>query len=224
MWSNSIGIRKFLAMSALMGVSALALTLAAQQSTSLVLTGQQGSAKVVQVQGRNFVEIDGLARLTNGTISFKGSQIVLTLPGTAAPTQAPAQATPGFSNEFLKAGVEAMARVREWHSALKTAIENGVPLASGWLDVYQGQARQGMSLLSVAVSTDSDKNAYPTLVNVFNNMQALQDKYVQLNKSLSYYAPDSLQSDPLDQKIVACGRSLSAMAAARQFVDDGSCQ
>jgi len=60
--------------------SALALSLAAQQSTSLVIKGQEGTAKVVQVQGHNYVDIDGLARLTNGTISFKGEQIVLSMP------------------------------------------------------------------------------------------------------------------------------------------------
>lgn len=214
--------QKFLAAGVVLTALAFALTLSAQQSTSLVVSGQQGTAKVVQVQGRSYVEIDGLARLTNSTISFKGSQIVMTLPGAVA--AAPAQPTPGFSNEFLRAGIEAMARVREWHSALKTAIENGVPLASGWLDNYQAQARQGMSLVSVAVSTDSDRSAYPILQNVFNNMKTLQDKYVDLNKSLTYYAPDSLQSDALDQRIVGCGRSLSAMAAAKQFIDDGSCQ
>jgi hypothetical protein len=32
-----------------------------------------------------------------------------------------------------------------------------------------------------------------------------------------------LKSDPLDQQILNCARSLAAMAASGQFVDDGSC-
>ena len=201
----------------------LAISLVAQQSTSLAINGQQGTAKVVQVQGHNYVDIDGLARLTNGTISFKGEQIVLTMPVAAAPSGVGTQPS-GFSKEFMAAAVEAMARVREWHSALRTAIERGVPLTTGWLDAYQEQAQQGLNIASVAISTDSDKRGYQVMVNAFNMMKSLNDKYVQLNKSLTYFSPDSLQSDPLDQRIVACGHSLSAMAAARQYVDDGACQ
>jgi len=215
--------RIWLTAAGLVIASALTLSLAAQQSTSLAIKGQEGTAKVVQVQGHNYVDIDGLARLTNGTISFKGEQIVLSMPLATAASGEVAQPK-GFSKEFLGAAVEAMARVREWHSALRTAIERSVPLTTGWLDAYQAQAQQGLNLASIAIDTDSDRRAYPVMVNAFNLMKNLNDKYVQLNKSLTYFAPDSLQSDPLDQRIVACGHSLASMAAARQFVDDSSCQ
>jgi hypothetical protein len=210
-------------MGVLLTASVLALTLAAQQSTSLVINGQQGAAKVVQVQGHSYVEIDGLARITNGTISFKGNQVVLTLPGTEAAVASP-QATPGFSKEFLTAGIEAMARVREWHAALRTAIEKSVPLSDDWLSNYQAQAQQSLRLASVAINTDSDKKAYPFLTNEFNQMKALDDKYVGMAKALNYIDPASLQSDALNQRIVSCGHSLSSMASSNQFVDDGSCQ
>jgi len=224
MQTNSSSRGSWWRLIAFLGVPVLALTLAAQQNTSLAINGQQGTAKVVQVQGHNYVDVDGLARLTNGSISFKGTQIVLTLPGSgAAPATAPPP-TAGFSKEFLTAGIEAMTRVREWHAALRTAIERGVPLATGWLDAYQSQAQDSLRLAAVAMNTDSDKNAYPILINVFNNMKNLNDKYVGMTKSMNYIDPASLQSDPLDQRIVACGHSLSAMASSRQFVDDGSCR
>ena len=114
-------------------------------------------------------------------------------------------------------------RVREWHTALKAAIERGVPVYADWLDTYRTQAQQGLRLTSVAISTDADKNAYPFLVNEFNNMTALAAKYVQMTKSMNYFTPDSLQSDPLDQKILNCAHSLAAMAASGAFQDDGSC-
>jgi hypothetical protein len=225
MKSNRKNTRRLMAL-LVFPFSLLALALAAQQTTtSLAVNGQQGSAKVVQVQGHNYVDIEGLARLTNGTISFKGNQILLNIPVVApsSSTGAPAQ-PPGLSKDFLGAGVEAMASIREWHSALRTAIERSVPLTTGWLDNYQAQAQNALNLASVAISTDSDRAAFGVITQVFNNMRALTDKYVQLNKSLTYFAPDSLQSDPLDQKIVACGHSLAAMASAKQFIDDGSCQ
>ena len=206
-----------------LAVLSLAVVLAGQESMSFMVTGQQGTAKVVQVQGRNYVDIEGLAQLTNGSVRYQSNHIVLTFPG-AGNGQTDSLQSTGFSKEFLTAGIEAMARAREWHAALRTAIERSVPLNIGWLGAYQAQARESLNLVSVAITTDSDRSAYPLAVNFFNNLNALTDKYVQLNNSRTYIAPDSLQFDPLDQSIVACGRSFAAMAAAKQFVDDGACQ
>jgi hypothetical protein len=223
--------RKWCAFAMFLALPAMAITLLAQQTNSLVVTGQQGQASVIQVQGRNYVEVDGLARVVNGTISFNGNRIVLTIsgvggnaaPGNAAAPAAPAS-TPGFSNEFKTAGIEAMAEIREWHTALRTAIERGVPLNAEWLTPYRAQAREALRLASVAINTDSDRSVYPFVVNEFNNMGALTDKYLQMTKNMTYIDPDSLKSDSLDQKIVTCARSLASMATANQFVDDGSCQ
>jgi hypothetical protein len=55
-------------------------------------------------------------------------------------------------------------------------------------------------------------------------MSALSDKYFQMSASMTYIDPSSLDSDPLNQKISTCARSLASMATANQFVDDGSCQ
>src|SRR5690242_15584902 len=55
--------------------------LAAEQSNSLSITGHTGSAKIVQVEGHDFVEVEGLARLINASVRFTGNQIVITLPG-----------------------------------------------------------------------------------------------------------------------------------------------
>jgi hypothetical protein len=54
-------------------------------------------------------------------------------------------------------------------------------------------------------------------------MKQLSDRFLQANKSRTYIPPDSLNNDPLDQKILKCARSLAAMAAAGHFSDDGSC-
>ena len=40
------------------------LVLVAQQRSSLVIDGPQGRARVIQVQGKNYVEVDELARIT----------------------------------------------------------------------------------------------------------------------------------------------------------------
>jgi hypothetical protein len=205
---------------------ALALTLAAQQVNSLVVAGQQGQAKVLQVQGANYVEVNGLARITGGALSFSGNQIVLTLPGSGGDSSSAPPAAPpsGLSTEFLNAGIEAMSQVREWHAALKNAVEHSYPLGADWLGSFRSQAQQALRLAGVAASTDQDKKAFQLLTNEFNNMSKLSDKYLQMTANLNYIAPDAISNDPLDSRLVACGRSLASMASTRQFVDDGSCQ
>ena len=76
----------------------------------------------------------------------------------------------------------------------------------------------------VAISTDSDRNAYRLLNSEFESMKLLSNNYVALRQSMQFIAPDSLANDPLNQKILTCARSMAAMAANGQFVDDGSCQ
>ena len=202
------------------------LVVLAQQTSSLTIDGQQGQAKVVQIQGKNYVEVDGLARLAGGSIRFAGSQIVLSLPGSngASPAAAPTQPPPGFSKEFLNTGIEAMAQVREWHAALRNAIERGYPLSAEWLDAFRRNAQQGLRIAGVAATTDLDHKVFPLLTNELNNMSALSDKYLQMTKNMNYIAPDSLTTDPLDKKLLTCGRSLSGMVSSNQFVDDSSCQ
>ena len=207
---------------------ALVLTMAAQQVTSLIVAGQQGQAKVLQVQGTNYVEVNGLARITGGALSFSGNQIVLTLPASggessAAPEAASAPAA-GLSTHFLNAGIEAMSQVREWHAALKNAVEHSYPLGADWLGSFRAQAQQALRLAGVAASTDQDRKAFQLLTNEFNNMNKLSDKYLQMTANMNYLAPDAISNDPLDSRLVACAHSLASMASARQFVDDGSCQ
>jgi len=210
-------------------VPALALSQAAQESRTLTVNGQPGQVTVVQMNGHSYVDLEALARVANGSLSFNGNQIMLTLPATTAtPLAADLSASPtantGLSKGFLKAGIEAMAMVREWHSALANAIQNGFPIAENWLGGYRNQAATALRLASVATSTDSDQSAYRLLSNEFNNMKALSNQYVARRQSLTYIAPNALENDPLNQKIVNCGHSLAAMAANGQFVDDGSCQ
>jgi hypothetical protein len=210
-------------------VPVLALSQAAQETRILVVNGRLGQVTVVQVNGRSYVDLEALAQVANGSVGFNGNKITLTLPGaqstppTATPSANPS-ANPGLSKGFLKAGIEAMSLVREWHSALANAIQNGFPLAESWLSGYRNQAAAALRLASVAASTDSDQSASQLLNNEFENMKTLSNNYVAARQSLDYIAPDALTNDTLNQKIISCGHSLAGMAASGQFVDDGSCQ
>jgi hypothetical protein len=213
----------------LMIVPALALCRAAQAPQTLIVNGQPTQISVVQMNGHSYVDLEALARAANGSLSFNGNQISLTLPGAGdspAPAPAPASspANSEFSKSFLRAGIEQMTIIREWRTALANAVQNGFPIADDWLSPYRSQATTALRLSFVAINTDSDRNAYRLLNTEFENMKLLSNNYVTLRQSMQFIAPDSMANDPLNQKILNCGHSLAAMAANGQFVDDGSCQ
>jgi hypothetical protein len=208
---------------------AMVLSQAAEESRSFSVNGQLGRVRVVQLNGHSYVDLEGLTRLANGSVTFSGDQITLTLPGaTNTPASGDSSENPsannGLSKNFLKAGIEAMSLVREWHSTLANAIQNGFPITDTWLVSYRNQAATGMRLASVAVSTDSDRQTFQLLTTEFENMKQLSNNYVAARQAVTYISPDALANDALDQKIVTCGHSLASIAGSGQFVDDGSCQ
>ena len=93
-----------------------------QQQRNVVVNGQNGKAEVTDQNGRLFVDLSALANIGNGSVSFSGPGIVLTLPaaasgtavgGTAAPpaaTSRPANSS-ALLQEFMKAGIEEIARL-----------------------------------------------------------------------------------------------------------------
>ena len=210
-------------------VPALALCRAAQAPQTLILNGQPTQITVVQMNGHSYVDLEALARAANASLSFNGNQISLTLPGSGgtpapAPTSANLASNSEFSKGFMRAGIEQMTIIREWRTALANAIQNQFPITDDWLSAYRSQATTALRLAFVAISTDSDRNAYRLLNSEFENMKMLSNKYAAMRQSMQFIDPGSLASDPLNQKILDCGHSLAAMAANGQFVEDGSCQ
>jgi hypothetical protein len=206
------------------------LVLVAEEPSALLIEGQQGRARVIQVQGKNYVEVEGLTRITGGSLRFAGNQITLTLPSgsntipqTEQSASAPERAV-GLSKPFLTAGIETMREILEWHAALKTGIERGYPLSDVWFGNFRRQIESSLKQTEAAASTDVDQRALLLLTNEFNTMDALTNKYLKIAASRDYLAPDSLNSDPLDQKLLTCWQSLASIASSNQFVDDGACQ
>jgi hypothetical protein len=217
-----------------LAVSGIGRAQQANQNRELIINGQSTQVRVIQLNGHSYVDLEALASAVNGSLSFAGSQIAFSVPigsatlapaaATAKPAFPPAPASnPGFSSGFLNAAIEEGATLREWHAALATTIENGYPLTAAALAPYRAQATTNLRLASVAVATDSDRSAYQLLSNLFQNMAKLAEKYVAARANMTYISPDALQNDSLNQRLMTCGHSLSAMAASGQFVDDGSC-
>jgi len=199
---------------------------------TLVVNGQTGEAGVVLVNGREYVDLQALVRIANGSVGFQGERIIVVLPASNVSRSEPAQpeeqnVTAGLSPEFVKAGIEELALMREWASPLAYAIQNGYPVTEQSVSSYHAQAANGLRLASAAAKTESDRNALQLLSNEFNAVQEWSNKLIAARKSMDTaqysMSAGALQNDPLSQKIIACGHFLGSMLGSGTFQDDPSC-
>jgi hypothetical protein len=202
----------------------LSLSQAPPQKATFTVKGYPGNAPVIQVNGKSYVEIDSLARLTNGSVSFQANQITLTLPTPVAnPAVVQTERPARLSKGLLQAGIEEMAVIGEWRTVIVNAVQNNNPVAEDSLDGYRRNADSKLALASTTVVTDPERDLIVFLKNEFTNMQKLSAQYLAMRKSLTYIAPDSLDNDPLNQQIQNCAQGLAPLIASGQFQDAAAC-
>lgn len=205
-----------------------------QESRTLVVNGKTGEAGVVQINSRTYVDLENLARIANGSLGFDKNQITLTLPGgyeASAPASAPAPQQPvahvGLSRNFMMAGIETLAQMREWASTMAYAIQNGYGVTESWAADYREKAANALRQTSASVSTDADRNAMQLLANEFEAVREWSNKLVEAKQSMDTAkystSPNALRDEPLSQKIITCGRFLGTMLGSAEFKDDPSC-
>jgi hypothetical protein len=202
---------------------ALGLAQMSQQKT-LAVDGYPGRAPVIQVNGKSYVEIESLARLTNGSLTFQTNQITLKLVPSAA-NAAPAQTDPSakLTKGFLQAGIEEMNVVEEWRTVIVKAVQNNNPVTEDVLDGYRRSADNKLAVAATTVVTDADRNVLSLVRNEFSNTQKLSSQYLAIRKSLTFISPDSLDNDPLSQQIKNCAQGLASLTASGQFQDVATC-
>lgn len=206
--------------------------LSKQSNRALEVDGHPGHANVMDIGGRLYVDLHALAQITHGSLSFRGERIILTLPapriGDSASEPSPEPPTAsGLSRDFMRAGIEEIATMREWASTLEYAIQNGYHITDQWTANYREQAAHNLRLASAAVGTDDDRNALQLLTNEFGTLNQWSERLVQERKSMdtAKYAlsDNALRNDPVSQKIINCGRFLATMLGSGRFQDDSAC-
>jgi hypothetical protein len=198
--------------------------------TTLTVKGFSGSAPVIRVNGKSYVEIESLARITNGSLSFQANQIVFafasqaaTPAGTASPVAQEPIKPATVSKDIVKAGIDETTAIEEWRTAIVKAVQSNSSVTPDWVDGYQRNANSKFALASAAVVGDPDRDVLQLLRDEFNNMKTLSDKYLALRKDMTYTASDSLDTDPLNQKVQNCARGLAALTPGSQFQDVAVC-
>jgi hypothetical protein len=162
--------------------------------------------------------------LTQGSLSFKGNQTILTLPPSNAEGQAAApHAKAGFSTAFVQAGIEELSMIREWRIAIVNAVLNNNPISVDWVSVHQRQAEKYLALTSAAASTDDDRSAFPLLTAEFNNMQKLSEAYLAMRNQAAFLSPDTFDNGPLEEQILTCARGFVSMTETHEFQDQAAC-
>ena len=226
-------MRKFIFLLAAITALTIDTTMAASgtgaQTRSVVINGNSGNIQIVQVGGKEYIDVRALVQITQGTLSFQGSQIILNLPMSQTSSQSDANSDPNaLSQQFMKAGVEEIALLREWASPLANAIENGFPVTDHWVQGFRAKAADGLRLASVSATTAADKSASELLRNEFEMVDAWSNKLLEAHSRMdtAKYAMshDALRNEPESQTILTCAHSLESMLTGGTFQDDGSCR
>jgi hypothetical protein len=211
---------------------AMAMAQSKREREALSVQGYQGQASVIRYQGRVFVDVQELARITKGSLSFEEDRIILTLAPRDASEQAGDTAVKsGFSPAFMRAAIEAMASIREWGGMLQVIVENGYPvgkaMAGNTVRAYQGRAADSVALASAAASTDDDHRGLELLTNEFSNVQAWAESFINARNELRAVdlttSEHPLKGDEQVRAMIHCGQFLAQMFASGAFQDDAAC-
>jgi hypothetical protein len=191
---------------------------------TLIVNGNAVDAGVVQVQGRSYVDIEGLAKGIGGSVTFEGNEVSLTIP-TSSPS--PAQQTQeGMSKEFQKIAVFTLAEMREWKGAIGSVVSSGLPVAGTWSQDYHDRIEADLMQAALAASADPDRQALQLLQHEFELLTDWANTVLGERQALNAARtidPNSLQNDQSLAKITKCGRFLSSMIVSGVFSDDSSC-
>lgn len=228
MWNTSLRWRFAVAILILVGVAA---SQSSHKTRSLVVNGHHGDAIIYEIDGKSFVDLETLVRIANGSMSFRGEQVVLILPHASEDARiSPENSHPpsvGFSHTFMRESVQALAAMKDWANTLAHAATRGIPGDGSRLAVFHNRAADALRLSKVAASSAPDQNALHLLTNQFNAVSSWNDKLIRERRSMDTgkysMSETALSSDETYQKISNCSKFLDSMIPSGHFQDDYSC-
>ncbi len=200
---------------------------------TLVVNGRTVDTAVVEVEGRSYVDIEGLAQIIGGSVNFEPNQITLTLPE-PAPAATPAdasaaapQAADNMSKQFQQLAVFTLAEMREWRGAVSAVVTAGIPVVGTWPEDYHDRVGNDLLQATLGASTVQDNQAVQLLQQEYALLTDWANQVLGERKALDAARsidPNSLQNDQALAKISKCGQFLSSMIVGGNFYDDSSCQ
>src|ERR1700758_4269385 len=183
---------------------------------ALIVNGQTLDAGVILIEGRSYVDIEGLAEGMGGSVTFEANQISLIIPGpppSAAPQTPPAstalQTPEGMSKDFQKIAVFALAEMREWKGAIGSVVTSGIPVVGTWSQDYHDRIEADLMQATLAASTEQDRQALELLQQQLTRLSEWAGNVLGEREALNAdrkIDPNSLQKDQSLAKISQCGQ------------------
>jgi hypothetical protein len=203
----------------------------AHKTQTLSINGHSGETIIYQIDGKSYVDLESLIRIGNGSMSFRGDQIILSFPSIDTVSSGHESGTASnlnLSPEFMRNAVQTIGVLKDWTNTLTYAVQRGVPGDGSRMVVFHDRAGEALRLSRVAASSDADQNALHLLTNHFNTVSAWSDKLVNERRNMDTgkysITPDALKNDDTYKKINACTRFLGTMLPGGTFHDDYSCR
>jgi hypothetical protein len=199
------------------------------QGKTLIVNGKTLDAVVIQVQGRSYIDIEGLAEGLGASVSFEPNQIELNIPVPEPPPTSQDEqdlSKQGMSKQFQQSAISALAQMREWRGAIIALITTGMPVAGTWSQDYHDRVETDLMQTTLAASTDADHQALQLLQSEFDLLAEWADNVIGEREALNAARnidPNSLQNDATLAKISKCAQFLSSMIVSDTFSDDSSC-
>ena len=212
---------------------------------TLIVNGKSAGAVAREIDGHTYIEIEALARATNGIVTIEATRVLLTIPvGSTVVTSAagvpggipnnnavtanvPAGPVEhGLSVDFKRAAISELAEMREWRGAVGAMITYGLAAGSATAQDYHSLCEEGLSQASVSATTEADRSALQLLKAEYENLTAWANQVLADRKALNgarTIDPNSMANDPVLTKITACGRFLNSMIVSGNSADDASC-
>ncbi len=193
----------------------------------LEVNGRTMDSPILQIGGRSYVDLETLARITNGVIAVQPDRVVLTIPTATAPSAArPSPPPDALSREFAREAIGLLAEMREWRGAIGTTRSYNVQFTGTWPQDYHDRVEADLQRVAVAAVTPGDQQALQLLRNEFDNLSNWADSLIAERQSLNATKtvdPNMTQNDQALAKLSACSNFLSSMLVSGTFADDASC-
>lgn len=194
----------------------------------LIVNGKS-EGKVVQINDHTYIDVETVAQLMNGSVSFESNRVVLSIPESqrseSEASQPPAPSG-ALTRNFASMAIGELAEMREWRGAVGTILAYGVPVVGTWPQDYHDRVQANLDQVSVAATTPGDEEAMQLIQNEFTMLSRWANDVVSARQSLNAtnsVRPDAMQNDPALAKISNCNRFLNSVLVSGTFADDPSC-
>jgi hypothetical protein len=216
----------FLAAIPLIAIGNAAAQAQQHEQRTLEVNGHTGQAIVYEIYGKSYVDLESLARIANGSLSFRGRGIVLHVPAADAASHEQLS-TAGMTNDFMRASLQVLTSLKDWTHTLAHELQRGLASHPGSLAALRNKAADQLRGATIDAANESDEHALRLLTLHFNQVDNWNSKLAAERKNLDmgkYYSnPNALARDESYQRITSCENFLATMLPSGHFQDSHVC-